>query len=225
MSFFKDILKLLSSEDLLAQAWSDSNDMLLLSRDMFMEAVKHLREDRNIEKLRALKQRDWEINTFQRDVRRKVLTHYSLTEDQSDLANGLILINMVVDIERLGDYAKNIVDLAINHPSTIITEEISEDLHTMEKEIHDRFEKTIQAIQNQDMELAKDLKARYKYEISKKSDAIVNGIISGEITNFDSPSRAAAIALYARYLKRLGSHLNNIATTLVNPFDTIGYMQ
>lgn len=225
MSFFKDILQLLGSEDLLAQAWNDSNNMLKLSRDMFTEAVKHLREDRNIETLRALKKRDWEINTFQRDVRRKVLTHYSVTESQSDLANGLILINMVVDIERLGDYGKNIVDLAINHPETIISEEISDDLHKIEQEVHDRFEKTIEAISAQNLELAKELKVRYKYEISKKSDALVNGIISGKITNFDSPSRAAAIALYARYLKRIGSHLNNVATTLVNPFDTIGYAQ
>jgi len=43
-----------------------------------------------------------------------VLTHYAVEQDTTDLANGLVLINMVVDIERIGDYCKNILDLAIN---------------------------------------------------------------------------------------------------------------
>ncbi len=224
MTFFKEIANLWKAKDLLAQAWNDSYEMLALSRDMYVEAVAHLREDRNIEKLQSLKKRDWEINTFQRDVRRKVLTHYSVTEDHTDFNHGLVLVNMVVDIERLGDYAKNIVDLAINHPTTIVTEEISEDLHMMEQEVGERFNKTLEAIQDQNLEIARELKARYKMEISRKSDTIVNGILSGEL-EFESQARAAAVALYARYLKRLGSHLNNIATTLVNPFDTIGYAQ
>lgn len=224
MTFFKELVNLWKAEDLLAQAWSDSYEMLALSRDMYCEAVDHLREDRNIEKLHALKKRDWEINTFQRDVRRKVLTHYSVTEDHADFNHGLVLVNMVVDIERLGDYAKNIVDLAIYHPNTIVSEEVSDDLHLIEKEVRDRFNKSLEAIQTQNLEIARELKARYKMEIAKKSDSIVNGILSGEI-KYDSHARTAAIALYARYLKRLGSHLNNIATTLVNPFDTIGYAQ
>ncbi|MEJ2050486.1 MAG: PhoU domain-containing protein [Calditrichota bacterium] len=224
MSFFKEILQLWHSEDLLAQAWEESHKMLSLSHNMFIEAVKHLRDSRNIDALMALKKRDWEINQFQKEVRRKVLTHYSLSEDTSNLANGLILINMVVDIERLGDYTKNIVDLTLNHPESIVTEEISEDLHLIETAVTNRFAKTVQAIEKQDSDIARALKASYKYEISKMSDNIVNRIISGQLT-FGSESRSATVALYARYLKRIGSHLNNIATVLVNPFDTIGYAQ
>jgi len=224
MSFFKDILQLWHSDDLLAQAWEESHQMLSLSHEMYTEAVKNLRAGRNIEGLMALKKRDWEINQFQREVRRKVLTHYSLGEDTSDLANGLILINMVVDIERLGDYAKNIVDLTLNHPESIISEEISMDLHNIETAVTNRFAKTVRAIEKQDAEIARALKASYKYEISKLSDQIVHMIISGQLT-FGSESKSAAIALYARFLKRIGSHLNNIATALVNPFDSIGYAQ
>ena len=40
-----------------------------------------------------------------------------------------------------------------------------------------------------------------------------------------SSSNAAALALYFRYLKRINSHLRNVATSVVNPFDQIGYMQ
>ena len=41
---------------------------------------------------------------------------------------------------------------------------------------------------------------------------------------FESESKAASVVLYARYLKRIGSHLSNIMTTLTNPFEAVGYV-
>ncbi|MBC8215725.1 MAG: hypothetical protein ISS10_02945 [Candidatus Marinimicrobia bacterium] len=222
MTLFRDILNLWKSEGLLEQAWKESYEMLQLSREMFVQAVKYLREGSNINTLIALKKRDKEINVFHRDVRRKVLTHYAVSQDTSDLANGLILVNMVVDIERLGDYTKNILDLAINQPERLIAEDISVDLHEVENEVLDRFDKTLEAIHTQDSDIAKSLLATYKEEVSGHSDSIVNRIISGEL-EFGSEKKTAAVALYARYLKRIGGHLKNVTTILVNPFESIGY--
>ena len=36
---------------------------------------------------------------------------------------------------------------------------------------------------------------------------------------------AAAVVLYVRFLKRIGSHSRNIATSIVNPFHRIGYQE
>ena len=46
--------------------------------------------------------------------------------------------------------------------------------------------------------------------------------ISGE-DSFEDSSKTTSVALYARYLKRVGAHLKNITTTIVNPFEDIGY--
>ena len=128
MSLFKDIVKLWKSEDLLSQAWSESYEMMLLSNEIFTQAISYLREGENIKSIKALKKRDSEINSFQKDVRRKVVTHYAITQNTEDLPNGLVLLNMVVDIERVGDYTKNILDLALNYPDTIRSEDFSDDL-------------------------------------------------------------------------------------------------
>ena len=218
MALFKDIINLWKAEDLLSQSWDESYQMLGLSHEIYLQ------NGENIETLKALKKRDKEINEFQRNVRRKVLTHYSVEQDTSDMANGLILINMVVDIERIGDYCKNILDLAINHDQSIVSNEISEDLYMIENEVKDRFEKTLQAIHSQDAEIASSLMEGYKEHMTGKSDEIVNVILKNE-AHYGSESRAAAIALYARYLKWIGAHLKNITTTLVNPFDSIGYKE
>tara|TARA_Y100000780_G_scaffold171874_1_gene157016 strand:- start:166 stop:840 length:675 start_codon:yes stop_codon:yes gene_type:complete len=224
MSLFKDVINLWKADDLLSQSWDESYKMLNLSHEIFQQALIYLRNGENIDTLKTLKMRDKEINEFQRDVRRKVLTHYAVEQDTSNMADGLILINMVVDIERIGDYCKNILDLAINHDQSIKSSEISEDLATIEEEVKSRFEKTIQAIQAQDVEIAQSLMEGYKEQMTGKADEIVNGILKDEL-HFGSEARTASIALYTRYLKRIGAHLKNITTTLVNPFDAIGYKE
>ena len=224
MSLFKDVINLWKADDLLSQSWDESYKMLNLSHEFFQQALIYLRNGENIDTLKTLKKRDKEINEYQRDVRRKVLTHYAVNQDTSDMADGLILINMVIDIERIGDYCKNILDLAINHDQSIKSSEISEDLAMIEEEVKSRFEKTIQAIQAQDVEIAQSLMEGYKEQMTGKSDEIVNGILKDEL-HFGSEARTASIALYARYLKRIGAHLKNITTTLVNPFDAIGYKE
>ena len=224
MSLFKNVINLWKADDLLSQSWDESYKMLNLSHEIFQQALIYLRNGENIDTLKTLKMRDKEINEFQRDVRRKVLTHYAVEQDTSNMADGLILINMVVDIERIGDYCKNILDLAINHDQSIKSSEISEDLAMIEEEAKSRFEKTIQAIQAQDVEIAQSLMEGYKEQMTGKADEIVNGILKDEL-HFGSEARTASIALYTRYLKRIGAHLKNITTTLVNPFDAIGYKE
>ncbi len=222
MSLFKDLLNLWKSEGLLEQSWKESYEMLQLSREIFVQAVDHLHNGGNTKVLKALKKRDKEINIFHRDVRRKVLTHYSVVQDTTDLVNGLILINMVVDIERLGDYAKNILDLAIHLPEPLDIKTHSKELTLIEEEVLKRFDKTIQAIHTQDSDVAKSLLKTYNEDVSKIADIFVDNIIEGK-SNYQSQSVTAALSLYARYLKRIGGHLKNITSTLVNPFEAIGY--
>ena len=222
MSIFREIVNLWKSEDLLSQAWDESYKMMMLSNEIFTQAIKYLREGENQDIIKALKKRDVEINIFQRDVRRKVVTHYAISQDIDDLPNGLVLLNMVVDVERVGDYTKNILDLALNHPNIIKSEEFSEDLYHVEQEVISRFGKTIEAIHTQDANVARSMMVSYKETLTSVSDDIVNGCISGEITLGDE-SKTVSLALYARYLKRIGAHLKNITTVLVNPFDAVGY--
>jgi len=224
MSVFKDIVKLWNADNLLAQAWGESYKMMMLSNEIFTQAIKYLREGENQDIIKALKKRDVEINIFQRDVRRKVVTHYAISQDIDDLPNGLVLLNMVVDVERVGDYTKNILDLALNHPNIIKSEEFSEDLYHVEQEVISRFSKTIEAIHTQDADVARSMMVSYKETLTSISDDIVKGCISGEITLGDE-SKTVSLALYARYLKRIGAHLKNITTVLVNPFDAVGYKQ
>ena len=63
MSLFKDIVKLWNSDDLLSQAWTESYEMMLLSNEIFIQAITYLLEGENIKTIRAIKKRDSEINS------------------------------------------------------------------------------------------------------------------------------------------------------------------
>lgn len=222
MSIFTEILSVWRKEDLLSEAWEKSLEMLDLSHNMFVKAVKKSKKQESLSVLKQLKNRDKEINKYQREVRRKIITHFSLQNNINDISSIMVLMNMVVDIERIGDYSKNILDLAIYYPERLNTKILHPELHEIEQVVKSRFDKTVDAIKTEDVELASTLIKGFKKQVTTASDRIVNNIISGEL-NLESGSESAAIVLYARYLKRIGSHLKNITTTVINPIDSIGY--
>ena len=149
-------------------------------------------------------------------VRRKVLTYFSLETSSREVPNGLILLDMVVDIELILDYCKNISDLTLMQKAPFDFGELKEEIAAMESEVRSRFSTTIQVIENQDEDLARTLNDKYKKRVSSVSDKIVSGIVSGDV-KLDSQSKSASLVLYARYLKRIGAHLKNITTTVINP--------
>ena len=222
MSLFNDIIKIWKSDSLLSQAWDDSISMLKLSNDIFIKSIDSFNLHDSVEEIKALKKEDRKINDYQMTVRRKVLTYFSLETSSREVPNGLILVDMVVDIERIGDYCKNISDLTLMQKSSFDFGELKEQISAMESEVRSRFSTTIQVIENQDEDLARTLNDKYKKTVSSASDKIVSGIVSGDV-KLDSQSKSASLVLYARYLKRIGAHLKNITSTVVNAYDRIGY--
>ena len=57
-------------------------------------------------------------------------------------------------------------------------------------------------------------------EVRRICDTVLEDLF--KIERLDK-NRAMVCALYARYLKRVSAQLKNIATSVVQPFDQIGY--
>lgn len=222
MSIFNDIIKIWKSDSLLSQAWDDSIAMLKLSNEIFLKSLESFNSPESLKEIKALKKEDRKINDYQMTVRRKVLTHFSIGASAREVTNGLVLVDMVVDIERIGDYCKNISDLTLMKESSINFGELSEEISKIEEEVKSRFSSTIEVIENQDEDLAFTLQDKYRKAISTVSDNIVSDIVSGK-KKLGSQSKSAALVLYVRYLKRIGAHLKNITSTVVNAYDRIGY--
>ena len=139
MAVFDRVISLWKSEDLLSQAWEESFEMMVLSNEMFSAAIRYLRRGEKIKTLKNLKKRDREINEFQKSVRKKVVTHFSVSQKVEDFPSGLVLLNIVVDVERLGDYTKNILDLAIHYPDPLVSEDCLSSLKKIEDDCYDHI--------------------------------------------------------------------------------------
>ena len=222
MSVFKNLVNIWKSEDSLSQAWSSSNEMLVISHDMFKDSINALRSGEKNKVIKSIKQRDEIINQYHREIRKKVVTYYSVSKDILNIDSGLVLLNMVVDIERVGDYSKNILDLAKHHPKKLVSEKISDELRIIEKAVIERFKNTVIAIETMDEDIAGKLIKSYRSDLGKISDNLVASSISGNF-QIGEEYRASSMVLYARYLKRIGAHLKNITSVVVNPFESIGY--
>ena len=222
MSVFKDLVTIWNSEDSLSQAWTSSNEMLHLSHEMFTDSVNALRSGEKNKVIKSIKLRDEEINQYHRDIRKKVVTYYSVSKDVTNINSGLVLINMVVDIERVGDYTKNILDLAKYYPKKLRSEKVSEDLKIIEQAVIERFQNTVKAVEEMDEIAAKELIKSYRSDLGKLSDNLVASSISGDL-KIGEEHMASSMVLYARYLKRIGAHLKNITSVVINPFESIGY--
>ena len=150
------------------------------------------------------------------------MTHLAVS-GTDDLGSGLILISVVTDIERIGDYTKNIYDLSKFYTKRLNGHDLESDLSNVEEKVVSLFQNSIKAFKNQDLELARQLMKDYKESISKQSDKITNDIISGKLS-MDADT-ATAVAMYSRYLKRIGAHSRNLISSVVNPFERIGYRE
>ena len=113
--------------------------MLEIVREMFNSSTNSLRSPKAEEHPLNIYEMDKKINHFERDVRRKIMTHLTVNPQQ-DLSSGLVLVSVVIDIERIGDYTKNIYDLAVNHPEKLDGGVVEENLADIEKISFDLFE-------------------------------------------------------------------------------------
>ena len=218
---FKQIFEIFKSDSLYEQALSECHEMLDIDLTMFKESINSLRKSDSSEIDIDIFAMDKKINEFERDVRRKVMTHLAVG-GKEDIGSGLVLVSVVIDIERIGDYTKNIYDLAVNHPKKLNGGSAEDRLAEIEDISFKLFEDTIVAFKDQDIEKARGLMGFYKENISSQCDAITHDVILGKIDGLDTGS-ASAVALYARYLKRIAAHSRNLISSVVNPFEKIGY--
>ena len=218
---FKQIFEIFKSDSLYEQALGECHEMLAIDKTMLEASVKSLRNSDSAEIDIDIYAMDKKINEFERDVRRKVMTHLAIG-GKDDIGSGLVLVSVVIDIERIGDYTKNIYDLAVNHPKKLNGGSLEDCIAEIEKTVLGLFEESINAFKNQNIEKARLLMDQYKKNISTQADEITNEIVMGKISDLDVGS-ASAVGLYSRYLKRIAAHSRNIISSVVNPFERIGY--
>jgi phosphate uptake regulator len=165
---------------------------------------------------KEVKGTDRGINEAQQDVRRALMLHASVTADV-DLPLVLAYMSVVKDAERIGDYAKNIYDLA-KYGVDFETADDRAELETYSGSVGQLISDSAEVFAERDAEKAQHLIAKADKFLS---DYDVQ--VKAAYQSTGSVSDAVARALYYRYLKRITAHVMNLMTALVAPIDRLDY--
>jgi phosphate transport system protein len=217
---FKKWLAIFKKDSLIDRAYRRSFKMMDITRSMYIEAKESLRQREDTEIDLKVKETDKEVNSYEREVRCMVFKHLSVT-GTANLPQGFVLASIVIDIERIGDYTKNMVELALDHPGKLHGAEFEDKVARIEEALEDNFNQTIKCFRDGDESIALDLLKKYAW-VNDACDEIVGALVRTKERGL-KPGDSAALALYTRWLKRINSHLRNITTSVVNPFDRIGF--
>jgi len=217
---FKKWLMMFKEDTLMNRAYQRSFEMLDITQAMYEEARESLRQREDGEIDLGIKETDKKVNSYECEVRRMVVNHLAVM-GPVDMPSGLVLISIIIDIERIGDYAKNMVELALDHPGKLHGGDFEETITRIEEALKDNFVQTKKCFKEADAKSALELLKKYAW-VNDACDEIVTDVVKEKDRSI-GPGSAAALVLYTRWLKRINSHLRNITTSVVNPVDRIGF--
>jgi len=218
----KNLWKILSSGDtLMKDARNDCLHMLDAGKEMFKIVSNALREETNKKDLKVVSRMDKTINQEQRDVRKKVFEHLAVSRGK-DLIEGLQLTSVVIDLERIGDYTKNIAELVLTMPGKFDFGKYEGTYLSLHKKSLKMFDVVRQAFARDNEAKAREALGIYD-DISKTCDGVVVEIFKKDAAGDSISKNYLAVVLLSRYMKRVNAHLKNVATSVINPVHMIGF--
>jgi phosphate uptake regulator len=163
-----------------------------------------------------LRSTDHRVNEAEREIRRDLVVHASVYGG-IDTPAVLVYMSIVKDIERVGDYAKNLLDLARDGASFADAPDAGS-WRDLWGEISHMIVDTADIFHVRDTERARELMGRGD-EMLDRFDDRVSELVRGD----DQSPDAVARALTLRYLKRVVAHLTNVLSAVVMPVDRLDY--
>lgn len=218
----KELLYLFTKKNDIDEIFAQTLDILTKEYKTFLVVRKQLRETDQCESEIDIQKEDKKINKFQMQARRKIFTELALSGVE-DLNAGLILMCILTDVERIGDYFKNIVELAKSYPKKLLGGEIEEIVQQVEQNMITIFELTLAAFRDRDEDIAREAMEKHG-DVTGEIHQALSQLLKNQVGGLN-PGEAVAVTLYLRFLKRITSHLTNIASSFVNPLERIGYSE
>lgn len=215
----RELIEAWRGRDLLSRMLDEFDVMLIDAEWMYRTAWQVVSREVPPKQVEAqIYARDKEVNRVQRRVRRQVIEHLSL-RPEANLAACLVLMSVVKDAERIGDYCKGIYEVGEGAREPFENDSYARPLRRTVADVAALFEKVRVAFHQGREELAHEL-VRQCREIAKRCDRIIRGLFRSDLPT----SKAVGYTLLFRYLKRVDVHILNIATSVVAPVHEIDYI-
>ncbi len=175
----------------------------------------HCRASVDVHKTRAGSVR---VNQLERSIRKNVVAHLTLPGNTADVPYCLLLMSLVKDVERIGDYAKNLAELVDIRPEPVPDDEILHELQEIRRGVEDAFQSTWEIFASSDEERAMQY-IRQGRDLAHRCETLILRIARA---SYDA-STTAVLVLCTRYYKRIGGHAINVLSSVVMPLHKVDY--
>lgn len=159
---------------------------------------------------------DRRVNEAERTIRRELVVHAGVT-GASDIPAMLAYMSIGKDLERIGDYCKNIFDLAALGVDLSAAED-RDDLIAIRDRVSLLISEVAETLSERESDRAWELSSEAD-EMLDDFDERVDALILSDV-----PSRhGVPRALYFRHCKRIVAHLMNALSSVIMPLDQLDY--
>jgi phosphate uptake regulator len=215
-----ELLNALKGTDALGGMFGQVGRMLQAGRWMFQESSRVLMRAVDWHSLaEGLYARDRQINQIQQHVREQIVAHLS-AGNQADLGACLVLMSVVKDAERIGDYCKNIFEVGKFYAREYSHPQYARPLEEVREKVESLFEQAEKAFVEADRSLARKVQDAVG-RVTRTCDLLIRQLLS--TAEKMAADEAVAYVLLARSYKRVAAHLGNIASSTVSALPLIDY--
>ena len=193
--------------------------MVEIAADLTVRAGKiYFREQTDPEHLREVRHEDVKVNKLQRKIRKRVVMHLSVSRNAPDLPYCLVLMSLVKDVERIGDYAKDLSFIHEFAPPVFAEHEIVRELRLIRAGVEEMMLSLKPVLESTDNTQAIRL-IRNGRGLIDRGDEVLRALAKQP---FDAPTHTALV-LGTQYYRRLCGHALNLLSSVVVPLHKLDY--
>lgn len=215
---FKELLSLFRSSDSITSMAANFSEMLGVAREITVSAGQIFFEEAAESDHLEISKRDVAINKLERQIRKQVTAHLTLNAASGDVPYSLVLMSIVKDVERIGDYAKNLAEVHHEGGASVPDDPLGEELRSLRAIVEEMFGHVSEVFATSNASQASAMIERGR-DVNRRCDELIAKIARSDY----NAATTMSMVLGARYYKRIDSHLLNVLSSVVMPLHKLDY--
>lgn len=202
----------------LEQEFTNMGEMVIVATNRSVEALK----SRNIEEAKRIIAEDKMINKMRWDIEEKCINLIARQQPvATDLREIIAVLNIITDLERMGDYAEGIAKIVILLGTEPLVKPLV-DIPQMAVKATSMLKRSLEAFINRDAKAAKEI-CNEDDQVDMLYDQVYRELLTYMIENPKIISNATYLIWVAHNLERIADRVTNICERIV--FLVTGSMQ
>ena len=192
-------------------------DMLALLQEMSHIIKGHIfDQDLSLDDRSKVYDLDVQVNKLERSIRKRIVSHVTLSRDHIPYC--LLLMSLVKDAERIGDYWKNISEVGTLGAGHIPEGELKAELREIIAFAMTMMDDLVPLLDASDRERAAELLQASRL-MGKRCDQLLVELAKTEF----NAAETTALVLLTRFHKRIIGHSFNILSSVVMPLHKVDF--